>query len=163
MLETITKLKAPQKRTSSASKWPAPYAIMSHLWILYYLAKGVVVRLDDGGRIVGHPSRCWCWHWRRRTCWVKSDRQGDGASSMDGGNMYVDEELWWWWLWGGGVGFGREECLGPNEGIELLGETAGKRLVAAAASFEVVWRRYIDNEVQQIRIRILPHSHCKSQ
>ena len=36
------------------------------------------------------------------------------------------------------MGFGREECLGPNEGIELLGETAGKRLVAAAASFEVV-------------------------
>ena len=105
MLETITKLKAPQKRTSSASKWPAPYAIMSHLWILYYLTKGVVVRLDDGGRIVGHPSRCWCWHRRRRTCWVKSDRRGDGASGVDGGNMYVDEELWWWWLWGGGGGF----------------------------------------------------------
>ena len=33
--------------------------------------------------------------------------------------------------------------LGPNEGIELLGATAGKGLIAAAASFEVVRRRYV--------------------
>ena len=36
-----------------------------------------------------------------------------------------------------GDGGSEVECLGSNEGIELLG-TAGKGLAAAAASFEVV-------------------------
>ena len=54
MLETITKLKAPESEHRLLHM-----RRMCHLGILYYQAKGVVVRLDDGGRIVDHAGRRW--------------------------------------------------------------------------------------------------------
>ena len=41
------------------------------------------------------------------------------------------------------MGLGGDVCLGPKLGIgevELLGVTAGKRLVEVVASFDIVWR-----------------------
>ena len=110
MLETITKLKAPESEHLLLQNCLLHMRRMCHFGILYYQAKGVVVGLDDGGRIVDHAGRRWF------------DAEDAGLV----GRSPIDKAM-----------------LGPNERIELLGATAGKGLIAAAASFEVVRRRYV--------------------
>ena len=59
MLETITKLKAPESEHLLLQNCLLHMRRMCHFGILYYQAKGVVVRLDDGSRIVDHAGRRW--------------------------------------------------------------------------------------------------------
>ena len=67
----------------------------------------VVVGLDDGGRIIDIPVGV--GGDADEAGLVESDRQGDGVSGVDGGDMYTDEGLLIMvYLKRWGVGFGGE-------------------------------------------------------